>query len=525
MRKGMLLATLFSIVAVILAGCAGKATPVASPTAVQAPAQATPTLTPTETGPHRGGTLTVAISANPDGLDPHKTVAAVTFEVVKSIYDTLVDVDPQGNLIPGLAESWEASEDGLRWTFHLRKGVKFHNGRKLTSADVKASFERILDPETKAPRAKDYAIIERIETPDDYTVVFVLKEPRAAFLSNLAYGWAAIVPVEEKDLRNHPVGTGPFRFVEWVPDGHIKLARFEDYYIQGRPYLDEVVFKIMPDPATKLTALKAGEVDVVDQVPPQEVESLQGNPELKLIQAPVNGIYIMALNNAREPFDKKEVRQAITYAVDKQGVIEAAQWGQGIPIGSHMPPVSPFYVDLTGLYPFDLEKAKELLAKAGYPDGFEVTLIMPQPYDFHIRNCEVIADYLTKIGIKPKLETYEWGTWLEQVYFGRDYQATCIGHTGRLDPDPFLNRYVSDAKEDYMNYRNPRYDEIIKEAAVITDFEKRKELYAEAQRILAEDAVALYLMSPLWTVGMRKEVQGWQIYPIDVFDLQEVYKK
>ncbi len=498
----MLVATLFLILA---AACAGPAEP-------------------PQAKPVKGGTLVVAISANPDGLDPHKTVAAVTFEVVKNIYDTLVDTDPQGNIIPGLAEKWEASADGLRWTFYLRKGVKFHNGREMTSADVKASFERILNPDTKAPRAKDYAVIQSIETPDNYTVVFTLKQPQAAFLSNLAYGWAAIVPVEETDLRNKPVGTGPFRFVEWVPDSHVKLERFPDYFIKGQPYLDAVVFKIMPDPAAKLAALKAGEVDVVDQVPPQEVEGLKNNPDIKLVQAPSNGIYIMALNNAREPFNKKEVRQAISYAVDKKGVIEAAQWGQGAPIGSHMPPVSPFYVDLTDKYPYNPDKARELLAQAGYPEGFEVTLIMPQPYDFHIRNCEVIADYLKKIGLKVKLETYEWGMWLERVYNGRDYQATCIGHTGRLDPDPFLNRYVSDSKENYMNYNNPRYDKIIREAAVITDFQKRKELYAEAQRLLAEDAVALYLMAPLWTVGMRKNVEGWKIYPVDIFDLRTVYK-
>jgi len=520
MRKGMLLATLFLIVVASCAGPAKTPTPTPAPTIPPAPP---PTPTP-KAGPVRGGTLVVAISANPDGLDPHKTVAAVTFEVAKSLYDTLVESDPQGNIVPGLAEKWEASSDGLRWTFYLRKGVKFHNGREMTSKDVKASFERILNPETKAPRAKDYAVIQSIETPDDYTVIFQLKEPQAAFLSNLAYGWAAIVPVEEKDLRNHPVGTGPFRFVEWVPDSHVKLERFPDYFIKDQPYLDAVIFKIMPDPASKLTALKVGEVDVVDQVPPQEVEKLKGNPEIKLIQAPANGIYIMALNNAREPFNKKEVRQAISYAVDKKGVIEAAQWGQGAPIGSHMPPVTPFYVDLTDKYPYNPEKARQLLAQAGYPEGFEVTLIMPQPYDFHIRNCEVIADYLKKIGIKPKLETYEWGMWLDRVYMGRDYQATCIGHTGRLDPDPFLNRYVSDSKENYMNYNNPRYDEIIRQAAVISDFQKRKELYAEAQRILAEDAVALYLMAPLWTVGVRKGVEGWQIFPIDIFDLRTVYK-
>jgi len=494
-------------------GCAPPAMPTPAP------------ATPTPTGPPRGGTLIVAISADVDGLDPHKTVAAATFEVSRNIYDTLVETDPQSRILPDLAESWETSADGLVWTFHLRRNVFFHNNRPMTAADVKFSFQRILAEETAHPRAKDYAVISEIETPDDYTVVFTLKEPRAAFLSNLAYGWAAIVPQEAADdLRSHPVGTGPFKFVEWVPDSHIKLVRFDRYFLPGIPYLDEVKFQVMPDDAAKLVSLKAGEVDVIDRVPPQEVKALESEPDIQVIKQPVNGIWIMAINNARPPFNDKRVRQALNYAVDKQAVIDGSQWGLATPIGSHMPPVSEYYVDLTDRYPYDPAKARELLTEAGYPDGFETTIALPQPYEFHIKNGEIIAGQLAKVGIKAKLETVEWGTWLKEIYFGRNYELTTIGHTGRLDPDPFLNRYVSDAKEDYMNYSNPHYDALIREGAVSTDPARRKEIYAEAQRILAEDAVAVYLYSALALVGVRSNVHGWQVYPIDIYDLRRVYK-
>lgn len=494
-------------------------------TACAPPLPALPSPGPITPAIRQGGSLTVAIAADVDGLDPHKTVAAATFQITRNLYDTLVQVDPQSRLQPDLATSWETSADGLRWTFHLRDDVVFHNGRKMTAADVKYSFERILNPETASPRAKDYQIISTIETPDDRTVVFTLAQPQAAFLSNLAYGWTAIVPQEAADtLRDHPVGSGPFQFVEWVPDSHVKLRRFDRYFIADVPYLDEINFRVISDPAARLISLKTGEVDVVPEVPAEEITGLKEEPGIKLIQEPFNGIMLLAINNARLPFDDLRVRQALNYAIDKRAVIEGAQWGTGVPIGSHMPPVSDFYVDLTARYPYDPEKAKQLLAEAGYPDGFETTIVLPQPYDFHIRNGEVIADQLAKVGIKAKLETIEWATYLEQVYFGRNYELTTLGHTGRLDPDPFLNRYVSDSKENYMNYHNPRYDELVREGAVSTDPARRHEIYAEMQRLLADDAVAVYLLAPLSSVGLREEVQGWQLYPIDIYDLRTVWR-
>ena len=505
-----------------LAGCAPAPTPAAMPT--QNPA-AESAAAPTALSPQRGGTLTVAVAADPDGLDPHKTVAAATFQITRNIYDTLVQSDGQGHIVPDLATRWQPSADGLQWTFTLREGVKFHNGRTLTAADVKYSFERLLAPETASPRAKDFANIKAISTPNAQTVVFELSKPQASFLSNLAYGWAAIVPQEAAaTLRDQPVGTGPFKIVEWVKDSHVTLERFDGYFVPGVTYLDRAVFKVISDPAARLAALRTGEVDVIPELPAQDVATVQKEPDLKIIQVPFNGIQYIAINNKVPPFDNLKVRQALNYAVDKQAVIDTAQFGLGVPIGSHLPPATDYYVDLAGKYPYNPEKARQLLAEAGYPNGFETTIILPQPYDFHIRNGEVVADQLARVGIRCKLETMEWGTWLKQVYNGREFALTAIGATGRLDPDPFLSPYISTSQENMRNYSNPKFDALAAQGAVEADPQKRHEIYAQMQTLLADDAAAIWLLAPLSSVTLRQTVQGWVVYPIDIYDLRTVWK-
>ncbi len=528
MRKPRLLSLLIlSLLVVFLApvACRPSPTPTTAPTVEPGGGALTAAPTQTAGGPVRGGTLSVAIAADPDGLDPHKTVAAATFQITRNIYDTLVQTDAKGQILPDLATEWTPSEDGLRWTFTLREGVKFHNGREMTSADVQYSFERLLSPETASPRAKDFALVKAVTAPDPNTVVFELSQPQASFLSSLAYGWAAIVPEEAADtLRDEPVGTGPFTVVEWVKDSHVTLERFDGYFLPEIPYLDGATFKVITDPAARLAALRAGEVDVIPELPVQEVAAVRQDPALKIIEQPFNGIQYISINNKMPPFDDVRVRQALNYAVDKQTVIEIAQFGIGVPIGSHMPPVTDYYVDQAGRYPYDPEKAKALLAEAGYPDGLETTMILPQAYDFHMRNGEVVADQLAKVGITCKLETMEWGTWLEQVYAGRQYALTAIGATGRLDPDPFLNAYVSTSPENLRNYENPRYDELAALAAVESDEAKRHDYYAEMQNLLADDAASIYLLAPLSSVTMQESVNGWVVYPIDIYDLRTVWK-
>ena len=515
---------LTSLFIALLAGC-GSPAPTAPRTAAPGSGAVTQAPPPTPAGPKRGGTLTVAIAADPDGLDPHKTVAASTFQITRNIYDTLVQTDAQGGIQPDLAVKWEPSADGLKWTFTLRQGVKFHNGREMTAEDVKYSFERLLAKETASPRAKDFAVVKSISAPDARTVVFELNKPQAPFLSNLAYGWAAIVPKEAVDtLRDKPVGTGPFKVVEWVKDSHVTLERFDGYFVEGVPYLDKAIFRVITDPAARLAALRAREVDVIPELPAQEVAAVRKDPNLTIVEVPFNGIQYIAINNKVAPFDNVKVRQALNYAVDRRAVIETAQFGVGVPIASHMPPATSYYVDLTGKYPYDPDKAKQLLAEAGLPNGFETTMILPQPYDFHIRNGQVVADQLSKVGIKVKLETMEWGTWLSQVYNGRQYAMTAIGATGRLDPDPFLNAYVSTSPENFRNYKNDKFDQLAAQGAVESDPQKRREIYAQMQTLLADDAALIALLAPLSSVTTQKSVQGWVVYPIDIYDLRTVWK-
>ena len=472
-----------------------------------------------------GGSLVVVVPQDPDGLDPHRTVAAATFEIACSIYDTLVNVDAGGNLLPGLASSWKNSNDGLVWTFTLQPEVYFHNGRRMTAADVVYSFRRILDPATAHPRAKDYEAIASVSAVDAGTVEFKLKEPRPAFLSNLAMGWSAVVPEEEAgNLRARPVGTGPFRFVEWVPNQHVKVARNERYFMRGQPYLDAVTFRVIPDGPAQASNLKVGAVDVVPHLPGEFGSAVAVAQGCKLLRAPANMVQIMAINNARAPFNDPRVRQAISYAVDKRAVIDGAVWGYGTVIGSHMPPVSPYYVDLSGRYRLDPQRALSLLAEAGLAGGFAAVLSLPAPYDMHCRAGEVIAEQLGRVGISIRLEKVEWGAWLEDVYFGRKYDLTVIAQAGRLDPDPFLNRYVSTSEENYMNYANPEYDCLVARAAVMTGAAERKAAYAHLQEMLADDAAALYIQAPDDLVGLRNDVQGFAILPIDILDLREVYR-
>ena len=325
--------------------------------------------------PKSGGSLRFATPADPDGLDPHRSPADSTFNITMNIFDTLVATSSKGELVPGLATKWYISTNGLVYSFALRPGVVFHNGKAFTSADVKYSLQRMSET-GKSPHAADYAIIDSVEAPDPMTIRLALKRPSARFLSDLAYGWAAMVPEGAGDeLRRQPVGTGPFRFAEWVPDSHIKLAKNAKYFVPGRPYLDELTYRVVPDETARLTALKAGELDIADRIPPQSVAELKKTAGVKVETFPRNTLSEVAINEETKPFTSLKVRRALFHATDRKAVLEGAVFGYGRLIGSFMPPIiSEFYVDLNPRYPYDPEKAKALLAEAGFPHGFETTL-------------------------------------------------------------------------------------------------------------------------------------------------------
>jgi len=471
--------------------------------------------------PIYGGTLTIALSAEPPGLDPTTSPAATIKRVVHyNMLEGLLKVDRNGKVVPALAKSYNISKDGREYTFHLYQGIKFHDGSPCTAEDVKFSFERLLDPKTAAVNRKYYMGVESIQVINPLTVKFKVKKFDSNFLFNVARGDAVIVSRQAIDrLKSQPVGTGPFRFVEWKRGDSVVMVRNPDYYVKGIPYLEKVVFKFIPDPSAQLAALRAGDVDVLAyDLSPENAPMLEKDPRFKVLKGHTTTDVIMAINNSRKPFNDPRVRQAITLAIDRKAIIEGAVAGYGSPIGSHMDPTNPYYIDLSGLYPYNLEKAKKLLAEAGYPNGFEAVLKLPEPYAYARRSGEIIADQLSKVGIKLTLEVIQWGQWIDRIFKNAEYDLTVIGHAEPFDIEIYARPNY------YFRYHNPNFQELIKKAEEEMSEPARKKIYEEAQRMLADDFVNAYLFVYPALPAMKKEVTNWwKDYPTIAADATEVY--
>lgn len=465
--------------------------------------------------------VVVVIPQDPDYLDPHLASAAGTYEIMFNVYEGLLKPTPDGSLLPALAERYTVTEDGLVYTFYLRPGVKFHNGQPVTVADVKYSLERLMGTETGEPLSPFFSKVVAVEAPDERKIILKLKEVDASLLSNLTT--AAIVPKGHRELNTRPVGTGPFRFVEYRPGQRIILAKFADYWQAGRPYLDKVEFRIIPDREAALIALKNGTVDIYPRIDVNRTAEL--GKDFYTLQSMQNLVQVLALNLKREPFTDRRVRRAINHAVNKDELIELAAFGFGTKLGSGFSPAMAYYHEpgLENMYPTDLAKAREFLAEAGYPDGFRTVLTVPSNYPFHVDTAQIIVEQLKKVGIEAEIELVEWAVWLQRVYHGRDYAMTITGLSGKLDPLPVLIRYTSDYANNFFNYQNPEFDQLYRLAAAESDPEKRAALYKKAQRVLAEDAAAVFLMDPHYIVALRKELAGYQMYPIYIQDLSTVY--
>ncbi|NMA01032.1 MAG: hypothetical protein GX923_00530 [Clostridia bacterium] len=464
--------------------------------------------------------LSIGIANDPEGLDPHRTASTTTFQVTNNIYDTLLGVDTKGNLKPRLAKDWHVSDDGLTYTLELQENVFFHNGREMTAEDVKFSLERLTDDQS--PKANDYKGIKEIRVESPATLVIELSTADITFPSLLAYPWAAIVPAEAVDtLKNKPIGTGPYILKEWIPQQHLVLEKNKDYFL-GEATLDKVTIKTLPVSASQLTSLESGTVDVIYDVTGEMAKVIATKEDLKLINAPQYMVQVLALNNAHPALKDVRVRQAISMAIDKETIILGANDGFGDVIGSHMPSISPYYVDTTSVLKHDVERAKELLKEAGYENGLNLKLTLPKQYKLHVDSGQIIADQLSKIGINAEIEVIEWASWIKDVYTERKYEMTVVGHTGRLDPDAFLNRYASDASGNYFNYQNSHVEDLLVQGIQERDEAKRKEIYKEIQNILAEQVPAVYLQTTYSLMAANKKVQNLNIYPIDVFELREI---
>jgi len=468
------------------------------------------------------------LSGNPDTLDPQATTGTLTFQVDRSIYDTLVEPDAHGKIVPALAESWNVSADGKTWTFHLRHGVVFHNGDQLTSADVKATFERLTSPEQAAPTAKEFSSISSIDTPDPYTVVFHLPEPYAPLLASMASGWGAILPrrlIEAgHDFANDPVGTGPFAFKQWIRDNKIVLEKNPNYWMDGLPLVDGVTFNIITESTVQIQGLVTGRLDIADAVGQPDLEMLSTKPDVKVQRQLSSIVMVMAMNTAHKPLDNLKVRQAINYAVNKESVLDVA-YGGGKVVGTFMDYSNPYYVDFTDLYPYDPDKARTLLAEAGVTDTTQLEMVLPQNYAPHVRAGEIYQEMLTKVGLNVKIRLVDWSTWLSDVYRGGNYDLTVIGHTGKLDPDGRLAGYgIPD--ENYVHWKNERAAQLIEKGRHVIGFEKRQPIYAEVLKIMAHEVPQLYLGTWYNYIGLRANVEGFRMdSQLDTFDLRRVQLK
>jgi peptide/nickel transport system substrate-binding protein len=473
-------------------------------------------------GPSEAKTLNFALSATPDTLDPHKTSGTLTFQTLKSIYDTLAEPDMNGRIVPALAEKWEVSDDALSWTFYLRQDVTFHNGDKLTSQDVKATLERLTDTATASPKAKEFAAITAIDTPDNATVVLKLKEPRSPLLASLASGWGAILPrrlIEGgHDFASKPVGTGPFKLQELIRDSRITLVKNPNYWMQGHPKLDQVILHIIPERAVQVQGLISGQIDVVYIVDSDDLPVLQVSPDVKIEESLTALILVMSMNCSKPVLSDLRVRQAINHAIDKQKVLDVAYNG-GKPIGTFMDYGNAYYRDFADLYPYDPEKAKKLLAEAGVGKDTTFNLFLPQNYELHVKAGEMYQAMLTKVGLNVKIKLVDWSTWISDVYRGAKYDLTVIGHTGKLDPDGTLGGYGTEGR--YVKWINPRAAELIKKAKTVSGFENRKKLYDEVLELMAKEVPFMYLGSSTRHIAYRKNVDDFRMTPkLDTFDFR-----
>lgn len=466
--------------------------------------------------------LRVALSTEPPSLDPTTNAAAVIRLVLQNnLYETLVGMDETGAFRPLLATSWEISEDSRTYTFHLRSGLRFHDGTPCDAEAVRRSFLRAMDPDGGHVHPQFFTNIAAIEVLAPETIRFSLREADAAFLALMASGDAVIVPAQKDDLFRHPVGTGPFRFERWDPGYQLRLVRNPFYWDPERPKVEALVFRFIPDVAAQLAALRNGEVDVLVEVTPEVAQAIAADPRFYVLSAPQDLVQILAINKLREPFGDLRVRQALAYAVDRGQLIELVALGYASPVGSHLAPGTPYYADMTWVYPHDPERARALLAAAGYPQGFTATLTLPSNYAFHVRTGEVLVAQLAQVGIRLNLKLMDWPTWLEQVYGQADFDLTVIGHVGRGDPALTLAFYGPDRRDYYFRrgWESSELNELLHLGATLANPEARRSIYTVAQYLIAKEVVNVFLQAPHRIVVAKIGVNGISFLSSYVLDL------
>ncbi len=484
--------------------------------------------------PKYGGSISMSLAdQDAQNFDPPVPIDNMSIWTMLLFYDQLVRVAPDGKSVePCLAESWEMSADGLSYTFHLRDAT-FHDGTPVTAEDVKYCLERSSRYEG-GPWTFILSVIDHVETPDPKTAVVKLKNVWAPFLADIAMFTASIYPkalheAQGDALFQKPIGSGAFIFDSWEKDVQIVLKKNPNWWDTGKPYLDEVVFKVLPDSNARMLQFQAGELDIATNVPFNQLQALQQNPDVKVVLDAVARIDYIGINTKRPPFDDKKLRQAMNYAVDKQAIIDNVLFGFGEPATSFLPKMPGWDPNSPG-YPYDLEKAKQLVAESAGKDGFEAAILVQAGEAVDIQVSQLVATALEQIGGKITLEQVDGATLIDRVYNGTnpDFDLCKVYYTTDIiDPDELAEFGVlSDGGTLAVGtgYKNEQVDQMIRDAQVELDPEKRQQMYNEIQRLVLDDAHFIYLYYPSGRTAVQKYVQNFHILPTGNYRLYEVWR-
>ncbi len=468
-----------------------------------------------------GSTITVGIAQDLDNsLDPYKMTAAGTREVMFNIFEGLVKPDPDGNFVYAVASGCEISPDGLEYAFTLREGVVFHNGQTATAEDVLYSFE------TCASTSVTAALVEALSAVAGYEIrgnqfIITLTEPSADFMSYVSN--VAIVPKGYGSQATAPVGTGPFKFVSRSVQENFIIARHESYYGQ-KAMLETVTYRIFEDNTALFSALDSGVLDLVAHLTVNQVQNLSNG--YQVLEGTMNLVQAVYLNHTVKPFDDIRVRQALCHAVDVQALLALTADGHGTPVGSSMYPAFGKYFEpeLAKAYPHDAQRAKELLALAGYADGFAMTIKVPSNYQPHVDTALVVAQQLQAVGITASIQLVDWNTWVADVYKGRNFEATISGFdSATLNASGMLARWETGNGKNMIGYSNPEYDRAYRAAQATFDDAGQTAYYKQCLSILSQDAANVYLQDLADFVAVAPGLMGYEFYPLYVMDMSKLY--